>query len=216
MHIALEDLSTAGVYHLMTQVIVPRPIAWVVTDNGSGDGPARWNLAPFSYFNAVASDPPSVMFSIGVSGRGTGSPGGRKDTLTNLTERGEHTIALPTRAQIDAVEATSTEVPHGESEFALAGLEAVTWDWPVPRPSGAHAAMGCTVDSVIPVADGPQRVVIACVHVIWVDDVAVGEDHRGRPLVDATLLDPLMRLGAGNYAEMGPTARPGRSARPEA
>jgi flavin reductase (DIM6/NTAB) family NADH-FMN oxidoreductase RutF len=216
MHIELGGLSPSGVYHLMTQVIVPRPIAWVVTDNGSGEGADRWNLAPFSYFNAVASDPPTVMFSIGVSGRAAGSPGERKDTLANLSEHGEHTIALPTRAQLDAVEATSTEVPHGESEFALAGLDAVDWDWPVPRPSGVRAAMGCTVDSVVPVADGPQRLVIARVHAIWVDDVAVGADHRGRPLVDATLLDPLMRLGAGNYAEMGPTAKPGRSARPEA
>jgi len=52
-------------------------------------------------------------------------------------------------------------------------------------------------------------VVLARVHVVWVDDAAVGEDHRGRPSVDAVLLDPLLRLGVGRYAALGPTARPG-------
>jgi len=215
MLVQLDDLSPAGVYHLMTQVVIPRPIAWVVTDNGSGEGAARWNLAPYSYFNAVASDPPMVMFSVGVATRG-GGPDDVKDTLSNITARAEHTIALPNRAELDAVEATSMAVPHGESEFALAGLEPVAWDWPVPRPSGVRAALGCTVDSIVPIADGPQRVVLARLHVVWVDDAMVVEDHRGRPLVDATLLDPLLRLGAGSYAGMGPTAKPERSARPDA
>jgi len=214
MLVQLDDLSPSVVYHLMTQVVVPRPIAWVVTDNGPGAGPARWNLAPFSYFNAVASDPPTVMLSIGVAAPDSGSRDGRKDTSTNLTERREHTIALPTRAQLEAVEATSAGIAHGESEFALAGLDAVAWDWPVPRPSGVRVAMGCTVDSIVPIADGPQRMVLARVHVVWVDDTAVTEDRRGRPVVDAVRLDPLMRLGAGSYAALGPTATPERGARP--
>jgi len=216
MLVQLSELPAPSVYHLMTQVIVPRPIAWVVTDNGSGEGEARWNLAPYSYFNAVASDPPTVMFSIGRTGRSVGARNGVKDTLSNLMERGEHTIALPHRGQLDAVEATSAEVPYGEGEFELAGLEPIAWDWPVPRPSGVRVALGCTVDSIVPIADGPQRVIMARLHVVWVDDAVVGEDHRGRPLVDAAGLDPLLRLGAGSYAEMGPTAKPARSARPEA
>ena len=225
MLVELSELSPPSVYHLMTQVIVPRPIAWVVTDNTPGrasEGTAsaaqdanRWNLAPFSYFNAVGSDPPTVMVSIGVSGR-DGAAGGVKDTLANLTTRSEHTIALPHRAQLDAVEATSRDVAHGESEFVIAGLEPVAWDWPVPRPSGSRIALGCTVDQVIPVADGPQRLVLARVHVVWIDDAAVGEDQRGRRLVDPDRLDPLLRLGAGTYAAMGPTAKPERSARAQA
>lgn len=219
MLVEMDELSPAAVYHLMTQVVVPRPIAWVVTDNGD-DAPddARWNLAPYSYFNAVASEPPVVMFSVGTTARSAGAvPAGAapmKDTLANVTARSEHTIALPHHAQLDAVELTSMEVPFGESEFALAGLEPVGWDWPVPRPSGVRAALGCTVERIVPIADGPQRVVLARVHRVWVDDAVVGEDAKGRPRVDATLLDPLLRLGAGSYASMGPTVRPERSARP--
>lgn len=213
MLVDLEGLSSAAVHHLMAQVIVPRPIAWVVSDNGSDAADdARWNVAPFSYFNAVASDPPTVMFSVGARVRADG-PAGVKDTLTNVSARAEHTIALPNREQLDAVEVTSTEVPHGQSEFALAGLEPVVWEWSVPRPSGVRAALGCTVESIVPIADGPQRVVLARIHRIWVDDAAVGEDAKGRTHIDPTLLDPLLRLGAGSYARIGPTMRPERSAR---
>ena len=214
MLVDLEGMSPAAVYHLMTQVVVPRPIAWVVSENGDDVADdARWNIAPFSYFNAVASEPPTVMFSVGERGRADG-PAGVKDTLTNVSVRAEHTIALPNREQLDAVEMTSAEVPHGQSEFALSSLEPVAWEWSVPRPSGVRAALGCTVESIVPIADGPQRVVLARVHRIWVDDAAVGEDAKGRPLIDATMLDPLLRLGAGSYARMGPTMRPERSARP--
>lgn len=213
MLVDLEGMSAASVYHLMMQVVVPRPIAWVVSDNG-GDGSSRWNLAPFSYFNAVASDPPTVMFSVGASRRDTASTLGMKDTLSNVTARPEHTIALPSRHQLDAVEATSADVPTGASEFALAGIEPFAWDWPVPMPSGVRAALGCTVDRIVPVADGSQHVVLARVHRVWLDDAVVTEDAKGRTRIDATLLDPLLRLGAGEYAAMGPTARAERSARP--
>ena len=214
MLVKLEGMASAAVYHLMTQVIVPRPIAWVVSDNGvDAADDARWNIAPFSYFNAVASDPPTVMFSVGERGRADG-PAGVKDTLVNVSARSEHTVALPNREQVDAVEDTSKQLPHGQSEFALAGLKPIAWEWSVPRPSGVRAALGCTVESIVPIADGPQRVVLARVHRIWVDDAAVGEDAKGRPLIDATMLDPLLRLGAGSYARMGPTKRPERSARP--
>ena len=214
MLVDLEGMSAAAVYHLMTQVIVPRPIAWVVSDNGSDAADdARWNVAPFSFFNAVGSNPPMVMYSVGARARAGGKVGA-KDTLTNVSVRVEHTIALPNREQVDAVEVTSTEVPHGQSEFALAGLEPVVWEWSVPRPSGVRAALGCTVESIVPIADGPQRVVLARVHRIWVDDVAVGEDATNRPLIDAAVLDPLLRIGAGSYAGIGPMMRPERSARP--
>ena len=206
-------MSPAAVHHLMTQVIVPRPIAWVVSDNG-GAGASRWNLAPFSYFNAVASDPPTVMFSVGRSPR-EGSPAlAVKDTLTNVTARPDHTIGIPSRPQLDAVELTSTAVPPGESEFALAGLDPVAWDWPVPMPSGVRVALGCRVEEIVPIADGPQRVVLARLHRVWVEGAVVTEDAKGRAKVDAARLDPLARLGAGDYAALGPVTRPQRSARP--
>ena len=212
MLVDLSGLAPSAVYHLMTQVVVPRPIAWVVSDNGGDQAPGvRWNLAPFSYFNAVASEPPMVMFSVGTSPRSASEGGPIKDTLANITERPRHTIALPHEGQRDVVEATSAPVAPSRSEFGLAGLDAVPWDWPVPMPAGVRVALGCTVDTVVPLADGPQRLVLARVERLWVDDVAVGADAKGRTTVDARALDPLLRLGAGWYGSLGSIARPGRS-----
>jgi len=212
MLVELDGMSDAAVYRLMTQVIVPRPIAWVVSDNGTMGGTmggSRWNLAPFSYFNAVASDPPTVMVSIGRSGRPASASPGVKDTLANITARPHHTIALPGREQRAAVEVTSQEAPTGTSEFALAGLEPIAWDWPVPRPAGVRVALGCIVDRILPIGDGPQHLVLSRLHRVWVDDAVVIEDAKGRPRVDATRLDPLVRLGAGEYAAIGPVDKAG-------
>lgn len=212
MLVDLDERTPSEVYHLMTQVVIPRPIAWVVTDVGE-DEPAsdRWNLAPYSYFNAVASEPPMVMFSVGVSPRADADGGPVKDTLANLLARPEHTIALPHAAQRDAVEVTAVPVPPGRSELGLAGLEPVGWDWSVPMPSGVRVALGCSVESILPVADGPQRLVLSRVHRLWVDDDAVGADAKDRTSIDAAALDPLLRLGAGWYAALGEHARPGTS-----
>lgn len=215
MLIETSELSPSATYHLLTQVVVPRPIAWVVSDNDdalAADDPARWNLAPYSFFNAVASDPPTVLFSVGRSPRDPQAGGAVKDTLANLTARPRHTIALPGRDALDAVEATAAPLPPGRSELVEADVAAIDWDWDVPRPQGARVALGCTLDAVHPVADGPQRLVLSRIHRVWVDDDAVGTDAKGRVVVDATRLDPLLRLGAGHYAALGEPARPHRPA----
>jgi len=56
MHIDMSTLSPAQAYAMMTQTVIPRPIAWILTGNSDN----TYNLAPFSYFNALASDPPIV------------------------------------------------------------------------------------------------------------------------------------------------------------
>ena len=74
MYLNLSDLSASQVYHTLTQTLIPRPVAWVLSDSGN-DG---LNLAPFSYFNAVCSDPPLVMISVGKK-----PDGNQKDTCSN-------------------------------------------------------------------------------------------------------------------------------------
>lgn len=198
----LDDLDGPSVYHLMTQVILPRPIAWVVTDNGL-ESKDHWNVAPFSYFNGVSSDPPMVMFSVG-----NWRTGETKDTLRNVTGRPDHTIALPHQGQLEAVQATADALPHGSSEFTHAGLKATEWDWSVPRPSGTRVALGCTWERTIEIVPRDQFVVISRVHLLWVDDVAVTHDAKGRIVFDAIRLDPLARLGTGQYAGLGAPQRP--------
>ena len=208
-----DDLTPSAVYHLLTQVVVPRPIAWVVTANAAApgsadDGAARWNVAPYSFFNAVASEPPTVAFSIGRSPRPEAEGGAVKDTLANLERHGRHTVALAHHGQLEAVEATAAPLPPGQGELEHADLTAVDWGWDVPRPSGVRVALGCDVDRIVPVGDGPQRLVLARIGALWLDDGVVDTDEQGRLRIDAATLDPLARLGAGLYGRLGAVAKP--------
>ncbi len=74
------ELSANRIYHTMIQTIIPRPVAWVLSDNGKDDcrqsvslteQPERFNLAPFSYFTPVSSKPPVLMFSVGKKPNGS-------------------------------------------------------------------------------------------------------------------------------------------------
>jgi flavin reductase (DIM6/NTAB) family NADH-FMN oxidoreductase RutF len=200
--IELGGLDGRAVHRVMTQVILPRPIAWVVSENPP-DAPDRWNLAPFSYFNGVASEPPLVMYAVS-----TGVTSAVKDTLANVTARPVHTIAIPRVAQLAAVQASAAELPPGASEFTAAGLDPVGWDWPVPRPAGSRVALGCTVARTIELPGGRQHLVLAAVDRVWVDDAAVEVGASGRIRIDPAVIDPLARLGAGTYAAVGPARRP--------
>jgi len=73
-----EDKKVNESYKLMAQTIIPRPIAWVVTED---EGVV--NIAPFSYFIGLSSDPATVLISVGH--KPDGSP---KDTLANIRENG--------------------------------------------------------------------------------------------------------------------------------
>jgi len=223
MLVELDGLERDVVYHLLTQLVIPRPIAWVLSDNGDTtevagatdaatgagvDPRSRWNLAPYSYFNAVSSKPAMTMFSVGPA-----AATAVKDTFTNIVERDHHTIMLPHAGLITAVQRTADVLPPGRSEVVHAGLELVDWGWSTPRVEGARIALGCTLDRTIIIDDADpttQRIVMSRIHRVWVDDAAVGEDVKGRVRVDPALLDPLARLGAGQYAPLAPAvAQPG-------
>ena len=81
MNLNFSDFSASQRYHLMTQTIIPRPIAWVLTDSSSNAEKDNFNLAPFSYFTAVSSEPPILMLSVGKKPNGDD-----KDTLINVRE----------------------------------------------------------------------------------------------------------------------------------
>ena len=81
MVIDFDKLSSSQAYFTMTQAIIPRPIAWVLSDHGNG----KLNLAPFSYFNAVCSRPPMQSISIGHKKSGL-----KKDTWVNIEGRYKH------------------------------------------------------------------------------------------------------------------------------
>ena len=110
------DVSTAdvvAVYRALVGVVTPRPIAWVTTLDGEG----RVNLAPFSFFNAFGANPPVVVFSPTLRRDGT-----KKDTLLNLEVVAEFVLNAAVEDLAEQVNATSTELPRGQSEAEYAGL----------------------------------------------------------------------------------------------
>lgn len=99
-------------YRLLVSSIVPRPIALVSTLSPSGEK----NLAPFSYFQLVNSDPP--IFVIGISqGKGVA-----KDTVTNLLHTEECTVNIMSEWFVEAANQTCIDAPAGRSEWEIAGL----------------------------------------------------------------------------------------------
>jgi flavin reductase (DIM6/NTAB) family NADH-FMN oxidoreductase RutF len=177
----------------MIQSIVPRPIAWVLSDNGDG----TLNLAPFSYFNAVCSDPPLLMLSIGRK-----ADGSDKDTARNIVQRKHFVVHIPHRTLAVEVSESSRPLPFGESELSRQGLTAVPFAGSVlPRLAEARVAFACELHSTQEL--GPQLLVFGRLRQAWLDDAVATADEKGRVHVDAQALDPLGRLGGDDYSVGG-------------
>jgi len=193
--IDFQELKAAAVYHIMTQTIIPRPVAWVLTDSGD----ESYNLAPFSYFNAMCSDPPLVMLSIGKN------PGGAlKDTHTNLIDKRQMVIHIPKVEQADQVTESSRMLPHGDSEVEQLGM-ALTKEhgWSLPRLADAPIAMACEFYDFHEIGPKQQGIFYCKVNQVYVDDSVVTRDEKDRISIDAAAITPLGRLGASEYATFG-------------
>ena len=194
MEIDFAELSRSRVYAAMTQAIIPRPVAWVLSENPDGGH----NLAPFSYFNAVSSDPPLIMLSIGRKPDGT-----EKDTRVNIRERDAFVVHIPSRAQAEAVTASSAGRAHGESEVAELGLALTAFEGsPLPRLADCPIALACRRYQVIELGPPGQALILGEVIRLHADEEVVrreGEDWR----IDAAAVDPLGRLGGNDYSGRG-------------
>lgn len=196
MRIELDQLPPAEVYDLMIQTIVPRPIAWVLSDNGDGS----YNVAPFSFFNGVTSRPPTLFISIGRR-----RDRSKKDTWRNIEERGHFVVHVPHREAASAVAQTAASLPFGESEIAAANLEIVDEPgWPLPRLSDARIAMLCRRHQIVEIGAGPQGLVIGEIVSVHLSDAILTTAAGAVPELSVTALDPLARLGGDDYCGTGP------------
>jgi flavin reductase (DIM6/NTAB) family NADH-FMN oxidoreductase RutF len=185
-------LPPGDAYRLLVSVVVPRPIALVTTL-----GEAGANAAPFSFFNAVCSDPPMVAFSAGVH------PGREKDTVRNLRVVPEFVVHLVSETLAGAMNVCAIEFPEGEDEIAAAGLTRL----PAarvrpPRIAEAPVHLECRVAHVLPLGRDPHHLVIGEVVQVQVRDDLVGPRHE----VDVQRLAPIGRLGGrGGYCHVRDT-----------
>jgi flavin reductase (DIM6/NTAB) family NADH-FMN oxidoreductase RutF len=133
------------VYKLMIGIIVPRPIALVSTVDRAG---VR-NLAPFSFFNGVGSNPPTVLFCPTLRAAEE-MRDGKKDTLRNVEETGEFVINVVSDAISAAANAASAEVPPEVDEFDLSGLTPIPSEVVrAPRAAESPAQMECKLLQVV-------------------------------------------------------------------
>ena len=114
MQIDPASLSSREAYRLMISCIIPRPIAFVTTLSRDGVS----NLAPFSFFNGVSSDPPVISIAVA-----TKRDGSKKDTWRNIEETGEFVVNVVVPELMDAVIIGARELPHNVSELELSGLK---------------------------------------------------------------------------------------------
>jgi flavin reductase (DIM6/NTAB) family NADH-FMN oxidoreductase RutF len=184
-----ETLSPQECYKLMTATIVPRPIAWVVTQDAQG----RRNAAPFSFFNAFANEPPIVV--IGVGGRSDGS---EKDTATNIRTSGEFVVNLVSAANGEAMNITAIDFPPGVDELAEAGLTTIpSTKVKPPRIAESPVAFECTRFTTLELGHD-RALVIGRVLAMHIRDDAVRNAEKC--YVDTPALDLLGRMhGAGGY-----------------
>ncbi len=191
MDIDLKTLSPTDVYFSMIQTLVPRPIAWVLSENANG----RYNLAPFSYFTAVSSSPPLVMISVGKK-----PDGSDKDTHINIKTRQHFVIHIPCRNQLEAMNQSSVTLPAEQSEVDRLHLETVNFSGsPLPRLKDAKIALGCECYEIHEIGDTPQAMILGRVNQIYIDDEVLTFDAKNRYHVDTQKLDPVARLGASEY-----------------
>jgi flavin reductase (DIM6/NTAB) family NADH-FMN oxidoreductase RutF len=168
-------------------IVAPRPIGWI----SSLDADGRVNLAPYSYFNAVAGAPPMVMFS----------SDGIKDSVSNIEATGEFVCNLVAFEFFERMSLTSAPLPPGEDEMAHAGLEAEPSRLVrPPRVKGVPAALECRKTQVVRLVDIDGKpvhnhVVVGQVIGVYIDDRFIRE---GR--FDTGLARPVSRLGYQDYS----------------
>lgn len=195
MYINFEEMAPSQIYFTMTQTVIPRPIAWILSENESGN----YNLAPFSYFNAVCSDPPLIVVSVGKKPDGSG-----KDTRANIIARENFVVHIAHEEMLEELNQSAATLPAGESEIEQQGLELESFDnSPLPRLAASRVAFNCTLHEYHEIGASQQALILGLVRGVYLDDSVVGEDYKGRFKALADKIDPIARLGASEYVTFG-------------
>ncbi len=189
MLIDFTQLHPRDAYGWMTSTILPRPIAWVSTISPAG----KTNLAPFSFFQGITANPPTLMF-VPVNNR----EGAKKDTVRNIELVPEFVVNLVPFALAEKMNACAALLPYGESEFERFGIEAApSLRVKPPRVALAPVAFECLLYKIMTIGEGPlaANVIFGSIQRAYVDDAVLGDD--GHP--DPAKLDLVGRLGGELY-----------------
>ncbi|CAM3525083.1 flavin reductase family protein [Flavobacterium gelidilacus] len=193
MQFNTQDTDEKLLYKLLTGTIIPRPIGWISTI----DDKEINNLAPFSYFNMVSSDPPCVMFSTRRDNNKN------KDTLNNVLNNNEFVVNLVTLDIVEQMNATSASVDALTDEFELAKLTPINSVMVKPkRVKESLVHLECEkihhyfIDNE---TNGGACVVIGKIKIIHIDDSILMDNNY----IDLDKYKPVARLAGSNYGTLG-------------
>jgi len=185
-----NTLDARDGYRLLTSIVVPRPVAWVSSMGLDGST----NLAPYSFFNAVGNSPPTIMIAVGKR-KGT-----IKDTLRNITETGEFVVNIANAELREKMVYTSGDWSYGISEFEKAGLETIPSILvKPPRVKEAPVSLEVKATQIVPVEGTVSTMVLGHIVYFHVRQDLLQENGS----VNASLLNPVLRLGGKEYATLG-------------
>ncbi len=184
------ELQVAEAYKLMTGLIVPRPVALVSTVDANGIA----NVAPFSFFCGVGSNPPTVLFcpSLVVNQAGE-RPDDRKDTLRNVEQTGEFVINIVSEAIAGAANQSAANVPPEVDEFQLAGLTPIPGEVVrAPRVAESPAQLECKLLQIVFTGEGHAAGVVVLGQIV--------RFHIQSGLLDNFRIDPSRLDAVGRMA----------------
>jgi flavin reductase (DIM6/NTAB) family NADH-FMN oxidoreductase RutF len=187
-----QEIGPKATYRLLIGSIVPRPIAFVSTLSPAGIG----NLAPFSFFNGVSSNPPAVMIAI------TRNPGGqKKDTLVNIETTKEFVVNSVNEWLVEPMNLCSANFPYGVDEMKKVGLTPVpSQTVQPPRVKESAIQFECELYQTLEVGDGSEgssTIVVGIIRMIHIFDQAYRD---GKILLDE--LKPIARLAGTSYGKI--------------
>lgn len=195
MEIDFTQLTPAQVYRTVIQTLIPRPIAWVLSPNKN----RSFNLAPFSYFNAISSDPPLIMLSVGKK-----TDGSFKDTRVNIEARQDFVLHIPCGSQAQTVTDSSASLANELSEVDNLQLETVPFEAsPLPRIKDCPVAYYCRLFEILEMGYTPMSMIVGEIKAVYIDERIIQSNTSNELEIDAAEMDPLARLGGIQYATLG-------------
>ncbi len=184
------DIDGSMAYKLVSGLVVPRPVAWISSQNEAG----LVNVAPFSSFNYVAHSPAMLAVNIALQDDGT-----LKDTARNIRETGEFVVNITPTSALDAMNQSSAEYPANVSEAQVLDIPLIpSTQVKPPRVAVSPAQMECRLTQIVPLGTGINTLYIAEIVAFHVANTVYDGRH-----IDSVALDPVARLGGPFYASLG-------------
>ena len=184
------DIDGSMAYKLVSGLVVPRPVAWISSQNEAG----LVNVAPFSSFNYVAHSPAMLAVNIALQDDGT-----LKDTARNIRETGEFVVNITPTSALDAMNQSSAEYPADVSEAQVLDIPLMpSTQVRPPRVAVSPAQMECRLTQIVPLGTGINTLYIAEIVAFHVANTVYDGRH-----IDSVALDPVARLGGPFYASLG-------------